>query len=101
MELLTALENITEANKKKMISSEEKELTYDISRSIETVLSWMAHLIRGVKRNEAKQHTMSMLDETTGLWLSYWAQKIIPVSFREGRNEYFGKGGSWYLLEFL
>ena len=44
MELLTALENITEANKKKkkknkMISSEEKELTYDISRSIETVLS--------------------------------------------------------------
>ena len=56
----------------------------------------MAHLIRGVKRNEAKQHTMSMLDETTGLWLSYWAQKIIPVSFREGRNEYFGKKGmSW------
>ena len=44
---------------------------------------------------------MSMLDETTGLWLSYWAQKIIPVSFREGRNEYFGKGGELIPFRFF
>ena len=58
-----------------MIFSEEKEeLTYDISQSVKTVLSWMANLIRGAKQNEAKQHAMSMLDEITGLWSSNWAQ---------------------------
>ena len=58
--------------------------TYDNSRSVETVLSWMAYLIRGVKQNELKQHAVSMLDEINGLRLS--AQKIIPVSFREDQN---------------
>ena len=90
MELLTALENITEANKQMIFSEEKEELTYNISWSVETVLSWIAHLIRGVKQNEAKQYAMSMLDEITGLWLSDWTQKIIPVSLREGQNEYFG-----------
>ena len=89
MELLTALENITEANKQMIFSEEKEELTYNISWSVETVLSWIAHLIRGVKQNEAKQYAMSMLDEITGLWLSDWTQKIIPVSLREGQNEYF------------
>ena len=58
--------------------------TYDNSRSVETVLSWMAYLIRGVKQNELKQHAVSMLDEINGLRLS--AQKIISVSFREDQN---------------
>ena len=43
-----------------------------------------------MKQNEAKQYAMSMLDEITGLWLSDWTQKIIPVLLREGQNEYFG-----------
>ena len=60
--------------------------TYDNSRSVETVLSWMAYLIRGVKQNELKQHAVSMLDEINGLRLSDLAQKIIPVSFGEGQN---------------
>ena len=60
--------------------------TYDNSRSVETVLSWMAYLIRGVKQNELKQHAVSMLDEINELRLSDLAQKIIPVSFREGQN---------------
>ena len=39
-----------------MIFSEEKEeLTYNITQSFETVLSWMRHLIRAVKQNEAKK----------------------------------------------
>ena len=60
--------------------------TYDNSQSVETVLSWMAYLIRGVKQNELKQQAVSMLDEINGLRLSDLAQKIIPVSFREVQN---------------
>ena len=58
----------------------------DNSQTVETVLSWMAYLIRGVKQNELKQHVVSILDEINGLRLSDLAQKIIPVSFREGQN---------------
>ena len=61
---------------KKIFTAEKEELTCDISRTVETVLSWMVHLIRGLKKNETKQHLMSTLDEITGLWLSNWAQKI-------------------------
>ena len=53
MELLSALETITEGNKLMVFSEEKEELTYDISKSVETILSWMAHLLRGVKQNEA------------------------------------------------
>ena len=91
MELLSALETITEGNKLMVFSEEKEELTYGISKSVETILSWMAHLLRGLKQNEAKQHAISILDEIKGLWLSDWVQKIIPVSFREGQNEYFQK----------
>lgn len=52
---------------KKIFTAEKEELTCDISRTVETVLSWMVHLIRGLKKNETKQHLMSMLDEITGL----------------------------------
>ena len=101
MELLSALETITEGNKLMVFSEEKEELTYGISKSVETILSWMAHLLRGLKQNEAKQHAISILDEIKGLWLSDWVQKIIPVSFREVQNEYFGKKGMSLAIDVL
>ena len=84
-----------------IFSEEKKELTYHISQSFETALSWMVHLIRGMKQNEAKQHNMLMLDETTRLWLSDWVQIIISLSFIEGQNEYFGKKGMSLAIDVL
>ena len=72
-----------------------------IGISIETIISWMAHLLRGVKQNEFKQHAISMINESTGLWLTDWVQKIIPVSFREGQKDYFGKKGMSLSIDVL
>ena len=54
VDLITSLEKISEANKLMVHSEQKEELEYDISRSIDTILSWMAHLLQGVKQNEAK-----------------------------------------------
>ena len=36
---------------------------------------------------------MNQINKETGLWLSDWSQKILPVEFREGQKAYFGKKG--------
>ena len=53
----------------------------------------MKHIIRSVQQNKAKEYAMVRIDNETGLWLSDWAQKILPVEFREGQKSYFGKKG--------
>jgi hypothetical protein len=37
---------------------------------------------------------MKCLDDTScALWLKDWAQKVLPLSFREKQSDYFGKKG--------
>ena len=72
---------------------EQKENVYDVNESISNIVSWMCHLIRDKKQDEAKQFAIKNLNENTGFWLSDWAQKVIPAAYREGQKEYFGKKG--------
>ena len=74
-------------------SEEKDELLYDVNSSIESIYTWIKHILRSVQQNKAREHAMNNLDLETGLWLSDWAQKILPVAFREGQKEYFGKKG--------
>ena len=69
------------------------EVVYDVNQGVNQVLTWMKHILRSVKQDEAKQYAMENLSSETAFWLSDWAQKILPSSFREGQREYFGKKG--------
>lgn len=53
----------------------------------------MKHTIRDVQQNKAKIFAVSELSFKTALWIKDWAQKIIPVKFRESQKDYFGKKG--------
>ena len=72
-------------------SEEKSELSYDLNLSVESIKNWIQHISRSVQQN--KEYAMNNLDLKTGLWLSDWSQKILPVAYREGQKEYFGKKG--------
>lgn len=73
--------------------NEKAELLYDMDASIKQIQDWRRHLLRDAQQNKAKTFAMDSLDECTGLWLSDWSQKILPVMYREGQKDYFGKKG--------
>jgi hypothetical protein len=70
------------------------EIIFDITQAVTNILNWMKHIIRGVQQDKAKVNAFdSLQDASTGFWLSDWAQKVLPSSFRECQREYFGKKG--------
>ena len=68
-----------------------QELLYDIKLSRTYIIEWMCHVLRGVRQEKAKLYAISQLDPSCVIWLSDWAQKVIPSMFREGQRDYFGK----------
>ena len=100
-ELINTLENISSAVSDLENSQLRDELLYDVSTAVKAILDWMHHILRSVKQHEAKKYAFSQLDENTRLWLSDWAQKVIPVLFREGQREYFGKRGMSLHIDLL
>ncbi|GBM65883.1 hypothetical protein AVEN_49928-1 [Araneus ventricosus] len=69
------------------------ELLYDLQCIHNSLLNWMKHTIRDVQQTNAKIFAVSKLTSKTALWIKDWAQKIIPIKFRESQREYFGKKG--------
>ena len=53
----------------------------------------MAHILKGAQQEKAKTLAINQLSRTKGFWLSDWAQRILPIRYREGQKEYFGKKG--------
>ena len=45
------------------------------------------------QQKKAKIDACAQLDDKTAFWLKDYAQKVLPVKFREGQKEYFGKKG--------
>lgn len=90
---MEVLHEIQELVKQKDDGNEKDELTYDVTVGVSQIFNWMRHIIRAVKQNQAKLSAMDQLDDVTALWLCDWAQKILPVKFREGQRDYFGKKG--------
>ena len=50
-------------------------------------------MTRDGQQKKAKQEAFQKLDAHTGFWLKNFCQKDLPVRFREGQREYFGKMG--------
>ena len=53
----------------------------------------MKHLIRDHQQRKAKAYCFDNLEEDEAFWLKDFAQKVIPIRYREGQREYFGKKG--------
>ena len=56
--------------------------------------NWI-HEASGSRRStkKAKSDILNDLDESSAFWFQDFAQKVLPVKFREGQHEYFGKRG--------
>ena len=100
--LMSTIEAVT--NLVTDVSSDEDErdeLLYDVTITKLNILEWMAHILRGVQQEKAKTLAMNQLSQTKGFWLSDWAQKILPIRYRKGQNEYFGKKGMSLRIDVL
>jgi len=74
-------------------SENKDEFIIDLLTAKVDILSWMFHIIRGVQQDKGKQFVMSQLDSKSGLLLSDWAMKVLPQSYREKMDDWFGKKG--------
>ena len=69
------------------------EIIYDVNASINAIFAYMNHQIRDVQQRRAKSYCFNHLGHETAFWLKDFAQKLLPMRFREGQREYFGKKG--------
>ena len=70
-----------------------EDTIHDINAAINDICLYIKHLIRDAQQKKAKSQCFNKLNEETCFWLKDFCQKIIPVRFREGQKEYFGKKG--------
>ena len=49
--------------------------------------------MRDVKQKKAKEFAFSKISETVAFRLRDFSEKVLPIKFREGQKEYFGKKG--------
>ena len=67
--------------------------THDVTFSINSIIEYMKHQIRDYQQRKAKAFCFDNLKEDTAFWLKDFAQKVLPMRYREGQREYFGKKG--------
>ena len=88
-----ALMEILEETSGIAIAEGSEDDQYDVRTSIEAVLRYMKHQIRDHQQRKAKTYAFDHLTDETAFWLKDFAQKVIPIRYREGQREYFGKKG--------
>ena len=91
--LVQTLDDILELVTNEPESNRKDEIMYDVALATEYILEWFRHIIRGVQQEKAKTDVLPTLDDTSALWLKDWAQKVLPLRFREKQQDYFGKKG--------
>ena len=85
IDLLSLLNEVKELDDTMPNANENKEENvYGIAQATYANFNWMKHILQGVKQNQVKQYT---------IWISDWAQKVIPSKFREGQCDYYAKKG--------
>ena len=68
-----------------------EDTIHDVNSSVKAIITYMKHQKRDYQQRQAKAYCFNNLDNETGFWLKDFAQKILPMRFREGQREYFGK----------
>ena len=68
-------------------------IAYDIGNAIQSVKDYVRHQTRDAQKIKAKYWCFQQLSQTYAFWLKDFSQKILPMHYREGQEEYFGKKG--------
>ena len=71
----------------------DEDLQYDIKLAVKNIVAYMKHQIRDQQQKQAKIDCFQKITNIDGLWLKDYAQKILPMLYREGQRSYFGKKG--------
>ena len=69
------------------------DLLHDASLAVNDIISFIKHIMRDAQQKKAKSESFSLLNDESCFWLKDYAQKILPLKFREGQKDYFGKKG--------
>ena len=71
----------------------DSDSIYDVDNAIKDIINYMKHLMRDAQQKKGKTQCFNRLEDDSAFWLKDFCQKILPVKFREGQKEYFGKKG--------
>ena len=69
----------------------DSDTIYHVDNAVKDIIDYMKHLMRDAQQKKAKTHCFNRLEEDSAFWLKDFCQKILPVRFRKGQKEYFGK----------
>ena len=69
------------------------DIMYDINIAVRDIILYFKHLMCDAQQKKAKLYGFDQLDDGTCFWLKDFSQKILPMKFREGLREYYGKKG--------
>ena len=64
-----------------------------IQNLAKNILEYIKRLMRDFQQKKDKSEAFDKLSESAGFWLKDFCQKIIPLKFKEGQEEYFDKKG--------
>ena len=68
-------------------------IAFDIENAIQSVKHYVKHEMWDAQQWKAKNWCYQQLSETCAFWLKDFSQKILPMDYREGQKECFGKKG--------
>ncbi|XP_071947533.1 uncharacterized protein [Antedon mediterranea] len=94
-----ALSEILEALNEVRCSSEEKDdMEYVITRSVQDIETWKAHILRSINQDAARHDILGDLNPGCALIVLDWAMKFVPRKYRESQRDWFGKRGfPWHI----
>ena len=72
---------------------DDEDMLHDTTIAVTSILNYIKHLIRDAQQKKAKSYCFLNMDQETCFWLKDFSQKIIPVKYKEGQKDYFGKKG--------
>ena len=71
----------------------DQDTEYGVEIAVENIHGYIKHLMRDSQQKKVKSEAFDKLSESAGFWLKDFCQKIIPLKFKEGQEEYFDKKG--------
>jgi hypothetical protein len=72
---------------------QKNELSHEAKISIESIMNWQKHIIRGSQQDLSKKAMFQELKPGILYWLRDYGMKILPKKFREKQIDWFGKKG--------
>ena len=73
--------------------SGDDDKIYDVGLAVKSIIEYMKHKIRDAQQKKGKVDAFEIVSCTVTFWLKDFAQKILPVKYREGMKEYYDKKG--------